>query len=529
MTESEDRLRRLESEIERRLLERFAGLRDEFERLRLESDRRWEGFLSRFDQDFTGLVPPELVAIPEPPPPPESGDLPERPTGSGLLSIEAARNLDDAGNQVEALHRFLELCRGHASRAALLISKSGSFVVWKATGFGEHGGSDEAARRVVLPMDGGPLSQVIEGSSFRLAEGNDVSVRLGASNAFSAVLVPMVVKEKVSGAVYADCTADDEKRFDPESIAFLTFLAGLFVDRLAGRKLKPAPAMRKLEFFEVASPAEAPEAAAPVESAKTPAPAASQKREEAPPVAPAPAEEQPAESSRPGPRETFGTQMLRAAPPLARPEPVPPPAEPERSAPEPAEPERDQAGRSEAEAEAKSGPDGLGVGASASESAAPEPSLAYEPDDEPATPERTSSRGEIPDAPTPPTPPPPTSAEPVRPISPPSEPPASSAFQPPSGGRRLAGPLAPADGDERRDEARRFAKLLVSEIKLYNEKAVLEGRQHGDLYPRLREDIDRSRQMYDERIPEDVRSNSNFFYEELVRILAEGRAESLGL
>ena len=35
--------------------------------------------------------------------------------------------------------------------------------------------------------------------------------------------------------------------------------------------------------------------------------------------------------------------------------------------------------------------------------------------------------------------------------------------------------------------------------------------------------------LYDERIPEDVRSNSNFFYEELVRILAEGRAESLGL
>ncbi|MEO8190276.1 MAG: hypothetical protein ABI682_08015 [Acidobacteriota bacterium] len=521
MTESEDRLRRLESEIERRLLERFAGLRDEFERLRLESDRRWEGFLSRFDQDFTGLVPPELVAIPEPPPPPESGDLPERPTGAGLLSIEVARNLDDAGNQVEALHRFLELCRRHSSRAALLISKSGSFVVWKATGFGDHGGSDEAARRVVLPMDGGPLSQVIEGSSFRLAEGNDVSVRLGASNAFSAVLVPMVVKEKVSGAVYADCTADDEKRFDPESIAFLTFLAGLFVDRLAGRKLKPAPALRKLEFFEAASPAEAPEAAAPAES---------QKSEEAPPVAPAPAEEQPAESSRPGPRETFGTQVLRAAPPLARPEPVPPPAEPERSAPEAAEPERDQAAQSKAEveSEAEAGPDGFGsVSSAASESAAPpEPSLAYEPDDEPATPERTSSRGEIPDAPAPP---PPASAQPVRPVAPPSQPPASSAFQPPSGGRRLAGPLAPADGDERRDEARRFAKLLVSEIKLYNEKAVLEGRQHGDLYSRLREDIDRSRQMYDERIPEDVRSNSNFFYEELVRILAEGRPESLGL
>jgi hypothetical protein len=84
-------------------------------------------------------------------------------------------------------------------------------------------------------------------------------------------------------------------------------------------------------------------------------------------------------------------------------------------------------------------------------------------------------------------------------------------------------------GDERKEEARRFAKLLVSEIKLYNEKAVLDGRQHGNLYERLKEDIDRSRQMYDERIPEDVRSSSNFFYEELVRILADGRADALGI
>jgi hypothetical protein len=99
----------------------------------------------------------------------------------------------------------------------------------------------------------------------------------------------------------------------------------------------------------------------------------------------------------------------------------------------------------------------------------------------------------------------------------------------PEPSRHLGGPLALSVGDERREEARRFARLLVSEIKLYNERAVLEGREGGNLYQRLREDIDRSRQMYDERIPEDVRGSSNFFYEELVRILADGRPEALGL
>ena len=75
------------------------------------------------------------------------------------------------------------------------------------------------------------------------------------------------------------------------------------------------------------------------------------------------------------------------------------------------------------------------------------------------------------------------------------------------------GPLAPRDGDEKRAEARRFAELLVSEIKLYNEQAVREGREAGNLYRRLKAEIDLSRQMYEERIPETVRAGSDFLYE----------------
>jgi hypothetical protein len=99
----------------------------------------------------------------------------------------------------------------------------------------------------------------------------------------------------------------------------------------------------------------------------------------------------------------------------------------------------------------------------------------------------------------------------------------------PEAARRLSGPLAAAVGDERREEARRFARLLISEIKLYNERAVLEGREGGNLYHRLKEDIDRSRQMYNERIPADIRGSTDFFQEELVRILADGRPEALGI
>ena len=84
--------------------------------------------------------------------------------------------------------------------------------------------------------------------------------------------------------------------------------------------------------------------------------------------------------------------------------------------------------------------------------------------------------------------------------------------------------------DERRlhNDARRFARLLVSEIKLYNEPKVKEGRSKGDLYDRLREDIDRSRQMYDKRVAPPVAARHDYFHQELVNTLAEGDSGKLG-
>ena len=84
--------------------------------------------------------------------------------------------------------------------------------------------------------------------------------------------------------------------------------------------------------------------------------------------------------------------------------------------------------------------------------------------------------------------------------------------------------------EERRlhNDARRFARLLISEIKLYNEQKVQEGRQQGNLYERLREEIDRSRQMYDKRVAPPVAARYDYFHHELVNTLAEGAQERLG-
>ena len=84
--------------------------------------------------------------------------------------------------------------------------------------------------------------------------------------------------------------------------------------------------------------------------------------------------------------------------------------------------------------------------------------------------------------------------------------------------------------EERRlhNDARRFARLLVSEIKLYNEQKVTDGRESGDLYDRLREAIDRSRDMYDKRVQQPVADKFDYFHYELVNSLAEGQDVKLG-
>ncbi len=385
--------RLLEAEIERRLAERFAALREEFERLRLESDGRWAGFASRFEQRLAGIVPADLLS-----------PALERPARPGHLSIEAARDLDAAATQVEILNRLLQICLRSASRAMLLVLRGGVFTVWKAAGIPSGDARQEILRRMTLPASApGPLARVLEGKPWRLAGGNETSTRLGCADAADAVLVPIVIAEKVTGALYADAVAADVERFDPEAAAFLAFLSGLLIERLPARRWRPSPALREIEPAAPARPDEGDTGMLDLWQ-ESPAPAAAED-----PPAEAEANETPKES-RPA-RDSF-----------------PPPA-------------------------------------------APAPGEA----------------------------------------------------------RRLTGPLAPVADEERRTEARRFAQFLVSEIKLYNERAVQEGLKQGNLYRRLKEEIDLSRQMYEERIPTAIRASSDFLHEELVRILADGHAESLGI
>jgi hypothetical protein len=387
------------------------------------------------------------------------------PTTSGAARVKAAvQQIERGKSQVDVLNSLLEQCLEFGSRAALLILRGETFSGWKGVGFSAHGGNDEMIKRFnAAPGLIPELDRVLRDEQVVTWDGANLATRLGVSGSDRAVLVPMVIKDKVAAAVYVDAVGDAVTNLDQDAIELLVFTTGLLVDTLAIRKKIPSPSLSDSSGTQsAASPAPAPApAAAPVAAAPRPAPA------------PAPA---PAPVDQPVPTRTdAGTVAINAAQ------------------------LREMMAAQRPSFNVPSAEDFGGPGPAPAPAPAPAP---------------------------PPAAPPVAAAAPAA-----SEDRPSTQYIPPPGLARggVLGGGPTGEDAKKHDEARRFARLLVSEIKLYNESKVEQGRKNHDLYERLKEDIDRSRQMYDERIGDDVRKVSNYFYDELVRILADGRADALGL
>jgi len=81
--------------------------------------------------------------------------------------------------------------------------------------------------------------------------------------------------------------------------------------------------------------------------------------------------------------------------------------------------------------------------------------------------------------------------------------------------------------DPRREEARRFARLVATDIRLYNEEAVVLGRREGDLRDRLADPMTRGREAYAKRFPDLGTAGATLLEEAFVQVLAGGDASLL--
>ena len=63
------------------------------------------------------------------------------------------------------------------------------------------------------------------------------------------------------------------------------------------------------------------------------------------------------------------------------------------------------------------------------------------------------------------------------------------------------------------EKAKRFARIIVSDIALYNQEAVAEGIRSGTFYELLKDDITEGRSVYDQRVPESIRRTGDYLQE----------------
>jgi len=423
------------------------------------------------EQKLSGVSAPEST-----PPPPDISAI-----------KRAVAQIEKQHTHADVLRVLLTSAVQFADRVAIFVIKNEQAMGWQECERGDATNL-ESIRGVALPLSAETLlgraissGSVWSGGSGRNTEDQLLVDQLGGEPK-SLAAVPLTVRGKVVAVLYADAASSDPTAINLDAIELLSRVAAMAINLAAAAST--APAKREHE-----------PAAAPV-SAEVETPAA---------VSETPSGYQP--HVEPAAHEVFAQPVVE--------ETVAEPGAKESVA----EPITEEAAESKIE------------------EAAATPVVEYAPqpivEEAKAEPEEKFSsaheeRVEVES--------PPTHAPIETESSPPTAVPSfASNYAAPLGAARRYGVTEPdlpieVGEEERRlhNDARRFARLLVSEIKLYNEQKVTEGRSRNNLYERLREDIDRSRQMYDKRVAPPVAARHDYFHQELVNTLAEGDTSKLG-
>ncbi len=87
--------------------------------------------------------------------------------------------------------------------------------------------------------------------------------------------------------------------------------------------------------------------------------------------------------------------------------------------------------------------------------------------------------------------------------------------------------MSPSDRDSHL-RAQRFARVLVADLQLYRSKEIREGKKTQNIYGRLKEEIDKSREVYRRKFGQPPTAGIDYFHLELLRALADEQEALLG-
>jgi hypothetical protein len=515
----------LSRQIRERVVQEFQAQAERFERLERSLQE-----LREQQKQFEVILGQQLDALDALEVPAVSAPVAEAPLEKLLASV---RNLIVATLPEQVFDVLCEEAEQMGGRAAVFDVRGKAAWGSAARGFGSRLPQKTFHRLVVSLTQENPFRQVyetgahVQGDVALLKRNRNVLDGFKPPAGETFVLLPVRSAGSVSAIFYVDAGGKGEP-LPTDALRILAEFAGAQLDRLMALSggLPPEVESVKAAEEELASP-EPVESTEAVEAEPGPSAPAAEVREpepESPAGAPefevpSPASEvevvPAAEGREPEPESPAVAPEFEVPSPASEvevvpaaevrePEPESPAVAPEFEVPSPA-PEVEVVPAAEAPAPAWF-----------PETPAPAPVAEEE------KPVESSVIVEIPI----PEPPPPAEVPAAEPVAAPAEEVAAPVAAPGSAKPEVA-QLSEADQKIHRD-ARRFARLLVSEIELYNKTKVADGRKNKDIYKRLKSDIDRSRHTYEKRFGKTLPRHFDYFHEELVRSLASSDPSLLG-
>lgn len=184
----------------------------------------------------------------------------------------AVASVQDATSQAEILRALLDGATKFSRRAVLFVVRAGTGTGWQARGFDDN----NALKNFPLDVNKGLSARALRdctpaaAAAVEFDPGFIKAVRNPADG--NALVLPLVVKEKVAALLYADGGTQKDSLLDASALGLLVRSAGLWLEILALRKAGVVAAPEKLAVEPMAAPvAEAPP---PAPALEPPTPAA---------------------------------------------------------------------------------------------------------------------------------------------------------------------------------------------------------------------------------------------------------------
>lgn len=73
--------------------------------------------------------------------------------------------------------------------------------------------------------------------------------------------------------------------------------------------------------------------------------------------------------------------------------------------------------------------------------------------------------------------------------------------------------------------AKRLARIIISDIALYNQRALEDGIRNGTIYESLRDEIEEGKKLYEGRVPSEIVSSTDYYREEIDEFVRKRKLE----